>query len=207
MSTLLTLAPLHTVFSGRNGRPGPRTLNDPQELHLAVMRLFGHVGAESPRSAAGIIFRVEPAAPGFPGALLIRSTVKPRTTLDGMVVREEGEAPAAGTPVAFRLAVNAVRRQKDGGVVPVPRDDAPQEGFDTMTEWVTRKLDGALRDVDLINHDRTVLGARAGRRVQTDLVDGYGIVEDPAQLTVLLAGGIGRAKNYGCGLLTIKAIG
>ncbi|WP_284750807.1 type I-E CRISPR-associated protein Cas6/Cse3/CasE [Arthrobacter sp. efr-133-R2A-120] len=207
MSTFLTMAPLHTVFSGRHGRPGPRALNDPQELHRTVMHMFGHVGGESPRAAAGIIFRVEPAAPGFPGALLIRSAQKPLGTLEGMIVREEGEAPALGTPVAFRLAVNAVRRQKGGGVVPVPRDDAPVEGYDTMTDWVSGKLAGVLRDVDLINHDRNVLGDRTGRPVQTDLVDGFGIVEDPAQLATLMVGGVGRAKNYGCGLLTVKAIG
>jgi CRISPR system Cascade subunit CasE len=207
MSTFLTMAPLHTVFSGRHGRPGPRAMNDPQELHRTVMQMFGHVGGDSPRAAAGIIFRVEPAAPGFPGALLIRSAQKPLGTLEGMIVREEGEAPASGTPVAFRLAVNAVRRQKGGGVVPVPRDDAPVEGCDTMTDWVSGKLAGVLRDVDLINHDRNVLGDRTGRPVQTDLVDGYGIVEDPAQLATLMAGGVGRAKNYGCGLLTVKAIG
>lgn len=40
-----------------------------------------------------------------------------------------------------------------------------------------------------------------------DLIDGFGIVEDPAQLATVMAAGIGRSKNYGCGLLTVKAIG
>lgn len=207
MSTFLSMAPLHTVFSGRHGRPGPRALNDPQELHRSVMHLFGHVGGSSPRATAGVIFRVEPAAPGAPAALLVRSKQKPLATIEGLAVREEGDAPAAGTPVAFRLSVNAVRRRKDGGVSPVPRDDAPVEGFDSMTDWVANKLAGALSDVELINHDRSVLGVRTGRAVQTDLVDGFGIVEDAAQLAALMSSGIGRAKNYGCGLLTVKAIG
>ncbi|HEX9228974.1 MAG TPA: type I-E CRISPR-associated protein Cas6/Cse3/CasE [Arthrobacter sp.] len=207
MTTFLSMAPLHTVFSGRNGRPGPRALNDPHELHRSVMHMFGHVGGKHPRADAGIIFRVEPAAPGSPAALLIRSAQKPVGRVDGMAVREEGEAPAAGTPVAFRLAANAVRRKKDGGVSPVPRDDAPVEGFDSMTDWVTNKFAGALHDVELINHDRNVLGVRSGRTVQTDLVDGFAVVSDPAQLAALMAAGVGRAKNYGCGLLTVKAIG
>lgn len=207
MSTILTMAPLHAVFSGRNGRPGPRALNDPQELHKTVMRMFGHIGGESPRAAAGIMFRIEPATPARPGALLIRSVQKPGISIDGMVSREEGAVPESGTPVAFRLAANAVRRQKHGGVAPVPRDDAPVEGFDSMTDWVAGKLAGALRDVELINHDRNVLGVRTGRAVQTDLVDGFGIVEDPSLLQAAMAAGIGRAKNYGCGLLTVKAIG
>jgi CRISPR system Cascade subunit CasE len=207
MSTFLTMAPLHVVFSSRNGRPGPRALNDPQQLHTTVMNMFGHVGGESPRAGAGIIFRVEPAAPGFPGALLIRSSAKPIHAPDGVVVREEGAVPTAGALVAFRLAANAVRRQKNGKVAPVPRDDAPVEGFDSMTEWTAGKLAGALRDVELINHDRNVTGVRTGRTVQTDLVDGFGVVEDPSALQTVMAVGVGRAKNYGCGLLTVKAIG
>lgn len=207
MSSYLTMTPLHAAFSGRNGRPGPRALDDPLALHQTVMNMFGHVEGDSPRAGAGIMFRVEPAGPGLPAALLIRSAVEPLNKVDGMVVREEHGVAAQGTPVAFRLAVNAVRRQKGGGVVPVPRDDAPVEGFDGMTEWVAGKLAGALRDVELINHDRRVLGSRSGRAVQTDLVDGFGIVEDAGELEALLAGGIGRAKNYGCGLLTVKAIG
>lgn len=207
MTSFLTMTPLHAVFSGRNGRPGPRALDNPQELHKAVMALFGYIGGESPRSSGGIIFRVEPATPGRPGALLVRSSERPTTTLDGLVVREEREAPAAGTPVAFRLAANAVRRQKSGGVAPVPRDDSPVEGFDGMTEWTSRKLAGAIHQIELINHDRNVLGARSGRPVQTDLIDGFGIVEDTDQLATVLSAGVGRAKNYGCGLLTVKAIG
>lgn len=206
MSTFLSMAPLHAVFSGRHGQPGPRVMNNPQELHRAVMHMFGHVGGDSPRASSGIIFRIDPASPGKPAVLLIRSAQKPVAPIDELAFREEGESPRDGTPVAFRLAVNAVRRKKDGGVSPVPRDDEPVEGFDSMTDWVANKLTGALTDVELINHDRNVLGARTNMAVQADHVDGFGIVEDAERLAALLASGVGRAKNYGCGLLTVKAI-
>lgn len=206
MSTsFLSMIPLHQLFSGRNGMPSPRSLDDPRALHSTVMRLFGPV--EGKRAGASVLFRVEPAGPGRPGALLIRSAIAPATELDGLVVRPEGSAPAAGTAVAFRLSANAVRRQKNGGIRPVPRDDAPEEGFDGMTEWVSAKLAGALRDVELLNHDRTVTGKKSAHMVQTDLVDGFGVVEDAARLHELLRDGVGRAKNYGCGLLTVKTVG
>jgi CRISPR system Cascade subunit CasE len=89
----------------------------------------------------------------------------------------------------------------------VPRDDDPENDGPGMTEWVAEKLAGAVADVQILNHDRNVIGRKTGRVVQTDLVDGFGVVEDQSKLQELLRGGVGRAKNYGCGLLTVKAIG
>lgn len=217
--TVLTMIPLHKVFSGRDGMPSPRSLENPLALHSTVMRLFGPVGGDSPRSAAGVLFRVEPASPGAPGALLVRSSVAPVAAIDGMISRAEGEPPAAGVPVAFRVAVNAIRRGRAASLVDgreksravmsasVPRDDDPANDGPGMTEWVAERLAGAIKDVEILSHDRRVIGKGTGRVVQTDFVDGYGVVEDREQLAALLASGVGRAKNYGCGLLTVKAIG
>lgn len=218
-STVLTMIPLHKMFSGRDGMPKPSSLNDPVALHSTVMRLFGPIEGESPRATAGVLFRVEPANPGMPGALLVRSSEAPAASIDGMVTRAEADIPAAGTPVAFRLAANAVRRHGNRVVVDgkektrstmagsVPRDDDPENEGPAMTEWVAQRLAGAIGSVEILNHDRTVIGKKASRVVQTDLIDGFGVVEDPDRLAALLASGVGRAKNYGCGLLTIKAIG
>lgn len=218
-TTVLTMIPLHQIFSGRNGMPGPRSLDNPQALHSTVMRLFGPVEGDSPRAAAGVLFRVEPADPGRPGALLIRSAGAPLVGVEGMVSRPEDAPPAAGTPLAFRLAANAVRRhgnrvnvdgkEKNRSTMAgsVPRDDAPDSDGPGMTEWVAERLAGAIADVEILNHDRRVIGKKTSRVVQTDLIDGFGVVEDRERLAALLASGVGRAKNYGCGLLTIKAIG
>lgn len=216
--TFLSLISLHTLFSGRNGMPGPKSINDPLALHGTVMRLFGPINGPSPRATAGILFRLEPAAPGRAPALLIRSALAPVTTVPGLLTREEPAAPAAGTPVAFRLSANAIRRRGTSVTVSgrkrthstmsgsVPRDDDPANTGPAMTEWVADKLAGAIDAVELLNHDRQVIGNKTSRTVQTDLVDGFGIIEDPEKLTVLLAAGIGRAKNYGCGLLTVKPV-
>lgn len=211
--THLTLVPLHRIFSGRDGMPGPRSLDNPQALHSTVMRLFGPVEGESPRAGAGVLFRVEPPGPGRPGALLVRSAEPPVAEIDGLVTRPEPASPAAGTPVAFRLSANAIRRtnaRSRGGrpaTYSVPRDDDADNDGPAMTEWVTERLAGAIRDVEILNHDRNIVGRKTSRVVQTDLVDGFGVVEDPEKLTELLAAGVGRAKNYGCGLLTVKALG
>ena len=216
-TTTLTMAPLHVLFSGRNGMPSPRSLNDPSALHSAVMRLFGTIEGDSPRAGAGVLFRVEPAEQERPGVLLIRSNQAPTVAIEGMVSRPEAEPPAAGTPVAFRVAVNAIRRHSarvkaassnPSALSPiVPRDDDPANKGAAMTEWLAARLDRALTDVQILNHDRRVVGSRTARVVQTDLVDGFAVVEDTERLRALLSTGVGRAKNYGCGLLTVKAIG
>ncbi|MBE4719512.1 hypothetical protein DAD99_15540 [Pseudarthrobacter sp. AB1] len=211
------MAPLHILFSGRNGMPSPRSLNDPAALHSTVMRLFGPVEGASPRAVAGVLFRVEPADQQRPGVLLVRSGQAPTTSIEGMISREENDPPATGTPVAFRVAVNAVRRHsarvKAASTDPsalsaiVPRDDDPANTGPAMTEWLAERLAGGLSEVQILNHDRRVVGRKTGRVVQTDLVDGFAVVENTERLRELLASGVGRAKNYGCGLLTVKAIG
>ncbi|WP_140416606.1 type I-E CRISPR-associated protein Cas6/Cse3/CasE, partial [Arthrobacter globiformis] len=158
-------------------------------------------------------FRVEPPAPGRAGALLVRSAEPPVARIEGLVTRPEPASPAAGTPVAFRLSANAIKRtnaRSRGGrpaSYSVPRDDDGDNDGPAMTEWVAERLAGAIRNVEILNHDRTVVGRKTSRVVQTDLVDGFGVVEDAGKLAELLAAGVGRAKNYGCGLLTVKALG
>ena len=215
-TSTLTMVPLYILFSGRNGMPSPRSLNDPMALHSTVMRLFGPVEGESPRSSAGVLFRVEPAEQQRPGILLVRSSQKPATTLEGMISRTESAPPPAGTPVAFRVAVNAIRRHSarvkaastdQSALSPiVPRDDDPTNTGPAMTEWLAARLAGALSEMQILNHDRRVIGLKSNRIVQTDLVDGFAVVEDADRLGELLSSGVGRAKNYGCGLLTVKAI-
>lgn len=216
-TTTLTMVPLHVLFSGRNGMPSPRSLDNPAALHSTVMRLFGTIEGDSPRASAGVLFRVEPAEQQRPGVILVRSGQAPTAAIEGMISREENEPPAAGTPVAFRIAVNAIRRHSArvkaassdlSALSPiVSRDDDPANTGPAMTEWLAARLAGALGEVQILNHDRRVAGAKTNRVVQTDLVDGFAVVEDTERLREMLSAGVGRAKNYGCGLLTAKAIG
>jgi CRISPR system Cascade subunit CasE len=73
---------------------------------------------------------------------------------------------------------------------------------DDVADWVTNKLTGALADVTLFSHDRSVVTSGKSA-LQLDVVDGYGLVRDPAALQSLLRVGVGRSKAFGCGLLTV----
>ena len=44
------------------------------------------------------------------------------------------------------------------------------------------------------------------RVVQVDTVDGIAIVKDSVELEKILLNGVGRAKSYGCGLLSIRPL-
>lgn len=82
-----------------------------------------------------------------------------------------------------------------------------------MTGWLQQKLSPALEDLEILNHQRAVLGAdRLGRRtantptIQVDTVDGFARINDTELLQQLLFHGVGRAKSYGCGLLSIREL-
>ena len=198
-------------------------MDDPLFRHRAVMALFEDSDSANPRAQWNVLFRVE-HLPGQPPFFLIQSSVAPVNLPEGaeMISRELPLVPE-GTPVAFRIAINAVRRQNrdsgsdprsNGGIKPVPFDGDEQapESISRMTPWLQGKLAGGLSDLEIINHRREVLGtSRQGRKtshrvVQVDKVDGAAIVADSAQLNKLILNGVGRAKSYGCGLLSVRQL-
>jgi len=72
---------------------------------------------------------------------------------------------------------------------------------------------GALTDVTILASTRTVYGVDRkglktgmGAALQVDTADGVGTVHDPDRLLELVVDGVGRAKAYGCGLLTVIPI-
>ncbi|PWV54736.1 type I-E CRISPR-associated protein Cas6/Cse3/CasE [Nocardiopsis sp. L17-MgMaSL7] len=139
----------------------------------------------------------------------------------------------AGQTWAFRLTANPVHsiRRKDGEDTKptahvTPRHQAgwllkKQErcGFEVRR---TRKSDPALPEMDgyeLLVHDRNSAGfdkpdprpERKGKRMRVPVVtatfDGRLTVTDPDLLRQALSAGIGRAKAYGCGLMTLAPVG
>lgn len=213
----LSRVPLHALGRVSGDRAGRRPVDDPQRLHSEVMALFGQLPGETVRADSHILFRVDPPSGYQAATVLIRSAVEPRHSAEGLETRPESAPPKAGTHVAFRVSVNAVRRRtlptepgtdarRRVSLTPVPRDDDPNATGSTMTDWLSERFRGALSDCEILNHDRTVTGKQTTRIVQVDLIDGFGRVEDPARLSELLRHGVGRAKSYGCGLLTLRPI-
>jgi len=177
--------------------------NDYGELHRIVMSLFNSAELPGPttekRLSQNILFRVDESSTGK--ILLIRADVAPTNLPSAAKTKEVTvAAPAVGTPVRFRLTVNAIRRTMPSG--PTVKRGKGTSPVDRMAEWVSTKLDSGLRDVTIFDHVRSV--ASSGRApLQMDVVDGYGSVRDSDALEALLQAGIGRSKAFGCGLLTV----
>ncbi len=217
-TVFLTKYPVHeALFLEHPTKPkNGWNLNSPVFRHRAVMALFPEIEANNPRSEAKVLFRLDTVAGQAP-YFLIQSTLAPRENLSLETKEIELLAPPAGSHISFRLSVNAVKRKHRDtkGVTPIPFDgdlDAPQQ-LPRMTEWLAQKLSPALDEVTIMNHQRQALGAdRQGKSkdspfvVQVDLIDGFAQVKDPEHLEHLLLNGVGRAKSYGCGLLSIRRL-
>ncbi len=173
------------------------------ELHRIVMGMFSSTelpGSEGEkRLSRNILFRVDEGAAGK--IILIRADVAPTNLPRDAKTKDVGVgAPPVGTPVRFRVTVNAIRRTKPLG--PTVKRGHGTSPVDRIAEWVTAKLGPGLEDVTVFDHVRSV--ASSGRApLQLDVVDGHGIVSDSAALEELLRGGVGRSKAFGCGLLTL----
>ncbi|MDK7198350.1 type I-E CRISPR-associated protein Cas6/Cse3/CasE [Actinotignum sanguinis] len=210
----LTKVPVHSLLS-RVALHKPQngwSLKDPQVRHRAIMALFPHIETERPRAEMGILFRLD-HVPGEAPFFLIQSREPvPQLNLPHEAAMKEValQELQSGTPVAFRIAVNAIQRIGTGGTRSIPLDgEEPDPGVPSLSEWLSAKLSPALTDVEIINSRREVLTTGSGenkRAVQVDTIDGAATVGDGAALLTLQKNGVGRAKSYGCGLLSIQVL-
>lgn len=215
----LTKAPVHTLMAfARKSTKGVKSssLNSPTFRHRAIMGLFPSFEDAKPRSHAGILFRLETPAGEAP-YFLIQSLKRPVAELAEGFVTKEVEYPELepGTPVVFRIAVNAIRREsftnasnkRSYKIRPV-QPDHEESTKETMTPWLQNKLGDFFSELEITNHRRQILQDEGQKKfsLQLDLVDGIAVVSDPKKLNEALVNGIGREKAYGCGLLTVRPI-
>ncbi|MGV3103903.1 type I-E CRISPR-associated protein Cas6/Cse3/CasE [Rothia sp. 32237D007AR] len=224
-TVFLTKYPVHEALMVDHPNKPQRgwDVNSPIFRHRAIMHLFPELMGDTPRADSSILFRLDAIAGSAP-YFLIQSNLAPNEGHPVEAKQVELVSPPAGTYISFRLALNAVKRKgnKPGsngkrgqGIVQIPFDGDVEadKALPRMSEWLADKLSPALSDVTIMNHQRQVLGSdRSGRAqgspfvVQVDTVDGFARVEDPAHLEEILLKGIGRAKSYGCGLLSIRPL-
>ncbi len=201
--------------------------SDHRQSHRGVMRLFPR-HLDGPRSekrdAAGILYRLDSIG-GTP-IVLVQSQVTPEMVppiAQTMEVAYRSWTFEPGDQVAFRVAVNAVRRvstsytddtrrtQLDGhdaaqrrraGQGRAPRrQTALSVDPDDVPAWLVARLAGVLEEVAVIHHFRDVTAA-ASHKVVVDTLDAVGVVTDSDAFATLRRTGVGRSKSYGCGLLT-----
>ena len=171
--------------------------SDVSATHKAVMKLFPVVlpgGEGAKRSESNILFRFDDAANGK--HLLISADIPVEYPTPG--TRKRDFTPpdlAAGSLVHFRTTVNVIKRH--GGRA-IPSDD--------IAGWLETRLGEALGEIQPILHSRTIGRLHHGgaaSALQMDTIDGIATVLNPHKLNEILRSGVGRAKAYGCGLLSI----
>jgi CRISPR system Cascade subunit CasE len=203
-----------------------RDCADVHDLHRTIMRAFPPVEEDVPaRQAHGVLWRrdedrqkvllyvqshIQPDWTVLPpGYLLLPARTRPiRPLLDRLI---------PGRKLAFRLVANPARcavvgpdHQFLGGRRVIHRDP------DRQLEWLTLKgkqhgfslppSDSGVPDVLSCPHPRLTGKTKKGsRRITVDPVryDGHLIITDADSFTDALRHGIGRAKAYGCGLLSL----
>ncbi|WP_150244209.1 type I-E CRISPR-associated protein Cas6/Cse3/CasE [Nocardiopsis quinghaiensis] len=139
----------------------------------------------------------------------------------------------AGQSWAFRLTANPVHsiRRKDGEPTKVTAHVTPRHqagwllkrqeacGFEIVRRSADQQLLPGEDEHELLVHDRGARGFdkpdprpdRRGKRMRVPVVtatfDGRLTVTDPDALRRTLCAGLGRAKAYGCGLMTLAPVG
>jgi CRISPR system Cascade subunit CasE len=175
---------------------------DRRWAHHKTMALFGDLGNNTQARTTGqVLFRIEPTV--GTGRLLVQSAVRPE--IDELTSRPLDDLFAAlstGTRVQFKLHANPVRtvnRTTPDGKI---RTHRAQIDRDHLTAWLQGRLTGAITTEELT--EPTIDYATMGRTpLFTATFRGHGTIEDPALLHKLLIEGVGRAKAYGCGLLSV----
>lgn len=197
-------------------------VQSPQRIHAAVLSAFVPGMADSGRILWRLdhperhrldLYVVSPVAPsleamadqaGWPSQPVWR-TADYAPFLQGM---------ATGQRWVFRLRANPIRnvRPRDGG----RGDRVPLQRPDEQVEWLTGRSVGLGFAVVAGEHgpnvrvterrtERFRRGGPGGRLVTlgTTVFEGVLEVTDADRLAGALTGGIGAAKGYGCGLMTL----
>jgi CRISPR system Cascade subunit CasE len=223
----LSRIPLNPARAGTR-----RFLTSPQVTHAAVMSSFAptdDTGDHPPVGEGRVLWRIDraennihlyvvsPTRPDF--THIIEQAGWPTTsTWATRDYRDLLDELAAGQRWHFRLTANPVRAVMNRVVNdPTVRGRATGLDSDGQLQWLQRKAtdhgfelgqcvsgDGKEPDV-IITDRRSVTFQRHSQAVSlsTATFEGTLQVTDPQRLRASLVGGIGRAKGYGCGLITL----
>ena len=209
-----------------------RDLSDCQQMHRTILNAFPSAGA-APRREFALLFRVECSSTGDPYVMVQSREIPDYGHLPtGYVtnppkIKDVSESYASlrsGMRLRFRLRANPTRKidtksgprgeRRNGRRVDL-RSDEERLG------WLARKAAGAgfeirsvrcsaeVPDVRLAPEGRTI-GFRAdaggeSRKLTFGAVLFEGVIQvaDPAKLRAAIQSGIGSAKAYGFGLLSV----
>jgi CRISPR system Cascade subunit CasE len=201
------------------------TAHRPQQLLGNTQSLHAAIAASFPTNGGRVLWRIEPAS-GGDIVVLVASPEGPTepelweriTTPDRAQTRPYSsflDSIKQGDRYRFRATLNPVKT-RNGRQTPIFDETA-------QTEWAASRLaaHGAnvatqSADLDHQQPDMRIVSTvrdqftRRGHTGTVELlkvtIDGTVAVTDTAAITNVLRNGLGRAKGYGCGLLTLAPL-
>lgn len=176
--------------------------NNRQWAHRKIMALFGDLGnSEQARATGKVLFRIEPSVGN--GRILVQSAV--RLEIDGLISRPLENLftnLTVGIPVQFLLHANPVRtvnRTTPDGRVQTHR---AQVDRNLLSKWLSERLTGAIK-LETVASPEISYASIEKTPLFTVTYRGSGSIIDQDSVHELLTEGVGRAKAYGCGLLSV----
>ena len=185
------------------------TTRNPYEWHRALWQFFPN----RPDHTRDFIFRVEQQQVGKGAVLLMQSAICPIDTAASASLLAPAKALnlshiVSGQSLRFRLTANVVKVIRDSQD-PEKKVRVPLIREDEQQAWLERKLEGAATVDEVSLQTNTPVffrrGGKAGKLV-TVTFDGVLTVAEPTAFCSLVASGIGAAKSFGCGLLTLARV-
>ena len=188
------------------------------ELHQALWRLF----PERDDEQRDFLFRVESLEKGMGTKVLLQSETKPELFESSPVVlgsRDYNPLFQKGQRLRFRLRVNPIKTIKDSNKGTVEKKGktytktvrVPLLHEEQQQAWLERKfqdfaqLDTLIIQPEPVLYFRKIKEKRSGK-IQPVLFEGILIVSEPELFFAQLQKGIGPAKAFGCGLLSIAKV-
>lgn len=188
------------------------------QFHQALWRLFpGYDYAERE-----FLFRVEQQQKGIGAQVLMQSAIQPQSSEQSPVLLAQREYVLTiqnGQRLRFRLRANPIKTIKDSskGIIEkkgktfIKTVRVPLLHEEQQQAWLERKLQTFAQLETLIVQPEAVLYFRKtkeGRsgKIQPVMFDGILTVTNAIALNNEIAIGIGPAKAFGCGLLSLARI-
>ncbi|MFF1477137.1 type I-E CRISPR-associated protein Cas6/Cse3/CasE [Streptomyces sp. NPDC058301] len=207
-------ATLARIRLNPHAREVQRDLRDAAQMHKTLMRLVADNLGDSPRHQSGLLYRLDETPDT--STLLVQATTPLHSHrlpagyghVDIKDLRPMFTALRTGLTVRYRVAVNAAKRER----LPLDRKDQrgkiiPLTGPDADQWWMRRATEAGLQLHTVLP---TPLPASRRYGEHSSLVrhtliryDGTATITNPDTLTTALLEGIGRAKSYGAGLLSL----
>lgn len=180
---------------------------NPYEQHRALWHLFPH----HPQEKRDFLYRVEQHVERQGAEVIMQSIRQPQHSdfLELLAVRTLNLSLQPSQRIRFRLRANPVKTikgEKNGTrSIRVPLIQEEQ-----LQAWLSRKLTGSATIEELVIQKELPLHFRKQKeqrngKIQTVLFEGILAVVDPKSLMTLMQTGIGPAKSFGCGMLSVAA--